>query len=51
MLVAAANELLQKALALHPQAIDPNFFDAECLLDSHQPAASRRAGASRRRRR
>jgi tetratricopeptide (TPR) repeat protein len=33
-----AKELLEKALALNPQGIDPNFFYGEYLLDNGQPA-------------
>lgn len=33
-----AAELLQKALAINPQGIDPNFFYAEYLLDNGKPA-------------
>jgi len=34
---AKAKELLQKALALNPQGIDPNFFYAEYLVETKQP--------------
>jgi len=33
-----AAELLQKALTINPQGIDPNFFYGEYLLDNGQPA-------------
>jgi len=33
-----ARELLQRALALNPKGIDPNFFYGEYLLESKQPA-------------
>jgi tetratricopeptide (TPR) repeat protein len=33
---AKARELLQKALALNPQGIDPNFFYAEYLVETKQ---------------
>mgnify|MGYP001144092174 CR=1 FL=1 len=33
-----ARELLQQALALNPDGIDPNFFYGEYLLESNQPA-------------
>ena len=33
---AKAKELLQKALALNPQGIDPNFFYAEYLVETKQ---------------
>ena len=33
-----ARELLQKALALNPKGIDPNFFYGEYLLETRQPA-------------
>lgn len=33
-----AQELLQKALAINPQGIDPNFFYAEYLVESGKPA-------------
>ena len=32
-----ARELLQKALAINPQGIDPNFFYAEYLMETKQP--------------
>ena len=32
-----AKELLQKALAINPQGIDPNFFYAEYLVETSQP--------------
>ncbi|HSV79286.1 MAG TPA: tetratricopeptide repeat protein [Ramlibacter sp.] len=32
-----AKELLQKALALNPKGIDPNFFYAEYLVETKQP--------------
>ncbi|MDC6171076.1 MULTISPECIES: tetratricopeptide repeat protein [unclassified Roseateles] len=35
---AKARELLQKALALNPKGIDPNFFYAEYLIETRQPA-------------
>ena len=35
---AKARELLQKALALNPKGIDPNFFYAEYLIETKQPA-------------
>jgi cytochrome c-type biogenesis protein CcmH/NrfG len=31
---AKAKELLQKALAINPQGIDPNFFYAEYLVET-----------------
>lgn len=34
---AKAKELLQKALALNPKGIDPNFFYGEYLVDTKQP--------------
>lgn len=34
---AKAKELLQKALALNPKGIDPNFFYGEYLLEVRQP--------------
>ena len=34
---AKAKELLQKALAINPKGIDPNFFYAEYLVESKQP--------------
>ncbi|RYY65561.1 MAG: hypothetical protein EOO24_54925 [Comamonadaceae bacterium] len=34
---ARAKELLQKALALNPKGIDPNFFYGEYLVDTKQP--------------
>lgn len=34
---AKAKELLQKALALNPKGIDPNFFYAEYLVEIKQP--------------
>lgn len=34
---AKAKELLQKALALNPKGIDPNFFYGEYLLEMKQP--------------
>jgi hypothetical protein len=34
---AKAKELLQKALAINPQGIDPNFFYGEYLVESKQP--------------
>ena len=34
---AKAKELLQKALAINPKGIDPNFFYGEYLLESKQP--------------
>jgi tetratricopeptide (TPR) repeat protein len=34
---AKAKELLQKALAINPKGIDPNFFYAEYLLETKQP--------------
>ena len=34
---AKANELLQKALALNPKGIDPNFFYGEYLVETKQP--------------
>ena len=34
---AKAKELLQKALALNPRGIDPNFFYAEYLVETKQP--------------
>jgi tetratricopeptide (TPR) repeat protein len=33
-----ARELLQKALAINPQGIDPNYFYGEYLLETKQPA-------------
>jgi tetratricopeptide (TPR) repeat protein len=33
-----ARELLQRALALNPKGIDPNFFYGEYLLENKQPA-------------
>lgn len=33
-----ARELLQKALAINPKGIDPNFFYGEYLLETKQPA-------------
>ena len=33
---ARAGELLQKALAINPQGIDPNFFYAEYLVETKQ---------------
>jgi tetratricopeptide (TPR) repeat protein len=35
---AKARELLQKALALNPKGIDPNFFYGEYLVETKQPA-------------
>ena len=35
---AKAKELLDKALAINPQGIDPNFFFAEYLVETKQPA-------------
>lgn len=35
---ARARELLQKALAINPKGIDPNFFFGEYLLETGQPA-------------
>lgn len=35
---AKAGELLQKALAVNPDGIDPNFFYGEYLLETGQPA-------------
>lgn len=35
---AKARELLQKALAVNPDGIDPNFFYGEYLLETGQPA-------------
>lgn len=35
---ARARELLQKALAINPKGIDPNFFYGEYLLEVGQPA-------------
>ncbi|MBL8304676.1 MAG: hypothetical protein JNM26_18140 [Ideonella sp.] len=35
---ARAKELLQKALAINPKGIDPNFFYGEYLLENGQPA-------------
>lgn len=35
---AKAKELLQKALALNPKGIDPNFFYGEYLIETKQPA-------------
>jgi tetratricopeptide (TPR) repeat protein len=35
---AKAKELLQKALALNPQGIDPNFFYGEFLVETDHPA-------------
>lgn len=32
-----ANELLQKALAINPDGIDPNFFYGEYLVETRQP--------------
>ncbi|WP_054020971.1 TRAP transporter TatT component family protein [Piscinibacter sakaiensis] len=32
-----ARELLQKALAINPQGIDPNYFYAEFLVETRQP--------------
>lgn len=34
---AKANELLQKALAINPKGIDPNFFYGEYLAETKQP--------------
>lgn len=34
---AKAKELLQKALAINPKGIDPNFFYAEYLLETKRP--------------
>lgn len=34
---AKAKELLQKALAINPKGIDPNFFYAEYLVDTKRP--------------
>lgn len=34
---ARADELLQKALALNPQGIDPNYFYGEYLVETGQP--------------
>ncbi|RZL92741.1 MAG: hypothetical protein EOP82_09295 [Variovorax sp.] len=34
---AKAQELLQKALAINPKGIDPNFFYGEYLLEAKQP--------------
>ena len=34
---AKAKELLQKALAINPKGIDPNFFYAEYLVEAKQP--------------
>jgi len=34
---AKAKELLQKALALNPNGIDPNFFYAEYLVETRKP--------------
>jgi tetratricopeptide (TPR) repeat protein len=34
---AKAKELLQKALAINPKGIDPNFFYGEYLLEAKQP--------------
>ncbi|RZL97066.1 MAG: hypothetical protein EOP73_26355 [Variovorax sp.] len=34
---AKAKELLQKALALNPKGIDPNFFYGEYLVETKQP--------------
>lgn len=34
---AKAKELLQKALALNPKGIDPNFFYGEYLIETKQP--------------
>jgi len=34
---AKARELLQKALAINPQGIDPNFFYGEYLIETKQP--------------
>jgi tetratricopeptide (TPR) repeat protein len=34
---AKANELLQKALAINPTGIDPNFFYGEYLIETRQP--------------
>ena len=35
-----ARELLQKALAVNPQGIDANYFFAEYLVETQQPAAA-----------
>jgi tetratricopeptide (TPR) repeat protein len=35
---AKAKELLQKALAINPQGIDPNFFYGEFLVETDHPA-------------
>lgn len=35
---AKAQELLQKALAINPKGIDPNFFYAEYLVETGKPA-------------
>jgi tetratricopeptide (TPR) repeat protein len=35
---ARAKDLLQKALAINPKGIDPNFFFGEYLLENGQPA-------------
>ena len=37
-----AEELFQKALAINPDGIDPNFFYGEYLLDRGQPTEARR---------
>ena len=34
---AKANDLLQKALAINPTGIDPNFFYGEYLVETRQP--------------
>ncbi|MBL0418749.1 hypothetical protein JI739_00180 [Ramlibacter sp. AW1] len=34
---ARANELLRKALQINPGGIDPNYFYAEYLVETHQP--------------
>jgi tetratricopeptide (TPR) repeat protein len=34
---AKANELLQKALAINPKGIDPNFFYGEYLVETRHP--------------
>lgn len=37
-----AEEMFQKALAINPDGIDPNFFYGEYLLDRKQPTEARR---------
>ena len=37
---ARARELLQKALSINPQGIDPNFFYGEYLVETRQPESA-----------